>query len=113
MPLKLPTSPGPATLKPRLLTARNDLRPAFGGQTQRLSRLGSKWAIDVTLAAMTNAQSLAWSDLFEEVDRVVLALPQPGIDVGAPGTPLVAGGSQTGAAVVVDGVTDGYVLVRG
>ena len=47
MSVTLPTTPAPRSVTPRLVTARAELRSAFGGSTQRISRTGSRWAYDV------------------------------------------------------------------
>lgn len=59
MSVTLPTTPSPRSLTPRLVTARAELRSAFGGSTQRINRLGSRWAFEVELPPMTAANALA------------------------------------------------------
>jgi hypothetical protein len=113
MSVTLPTTPSPKSLTPRLITARAELRSAFGGSTQRINRLGSRWAFDVELPAMTAKNALAWSDLLTEADTCILNLPEPGIKIGASGTPLVNGASQTGASLITDGWTPRYYIPKG
>lgn len=113
MSVTLPTTPSPRSLTPRLVTARAELRSAFGGSTQRINRLGSRWAFEVELPPMTAANALAWTDLLTEVDTCILDLPEPGITIGSPGTPLVNGATQTGASLITDGWTAGYVIPKG
>jgi hypothetical protein len=113
MSVTLPTSPSPRSLTPRLVTARAELRSAFGGSTQRINRLGSRWAFEVELPPMTAANALAWTDLLVEADTGILELPEPGITIGSPGTPLVNGASQTGSSLITDGWTAGYVIPKG
>jgi hypothetical protein len=113
MPLTLPTSPQPAQFALELVTARNDLSPAFGGPVQRLNRKGSRWRATVSLPAMTYADALAWTDLRAEDDTVVLNVPQPGLSTGTPGAPLVKGAGQLGASLLIDGLTVGYVIRKG
>lgn len=113
MPLTLPTSPQPAQIAVGLVSARNDLVPAFGGPTQRLNRKGSRWRAQVTLPPMTYAEALAWTDLRAEADTVVLNVPQPGLEIGSPGTPLVNGAGQLGSSLAIDGLTAGYVVRKG
>jgi len=113
MSVSLPTSPSPRSITPRLVTARAELRSAFGGSVQRINRLGSRWAFDVELPPMSHAAALDWLDLLTEADTCILNLPEPGIVIGTPGTPLVNGAGQTGAALVTDGWTNGYVIPKG
>ena len=113
MSVTLPTSPAPRSITPRLITARAELRSAFGGSVQRINRLGSRWAFDVDLPPMTHAAALDWVDLLTEADTAILNLPEPGITIGSPGTPLVNGASQTGSSLVTDGWTNGYVIPKG
>lgn len=113
MAIALPTNPAPREASPRLITARNELRSAFGGSTQRINRLGSRWAIDITMPPMEYATAMAWAALLEEADTAVMRIYQPGFDTGSPGTPRVKGAGQTGNVLVVDGLTNGYVLKAG
>ncbi|MFN5614399.1 MAG: hypothetical protein ACK45V_01705 [Brevundimonas sp.] len=113
MPVTLPTSPAPASIAIGLISARNELSPAFGGPVQRLNRKGSRWRATVSLPAMTYAEALAWTDLRVEADTVVLDVPQPGLEIGTPGTPLVKGAGQLGASLLIDGLTVGYVVRKG
>lgn len=62
---------------------------------------------------MSHSSSLDWVNLLDETDTCVLNLPEPGITIGSPGTPLVNGGSQTGSSLVTDGWTSGYVIPKG
>jgi len=111
--LTLPTSPGLASLSPRLVTTRGELRGATGASLQRVGRTGSRWAIDGELPAMGHAAALAWVDLFAEVDTCVLEVPEPGVTMGTPGTPLVNGAGQTGSSLFTDGWIPGYTIVKG
>lgn len=113
MPLTLPTSPAPALLTPRLVTARNELRPAFGGSTQRLNRKGSRYAFDVEMPPMRYADALAWGDIETEDDTVVMLLPQPGVALGELGDPRIKGANQSGSTLIVDGLLSGKVVGRG
>lgn len=62
---------------------------------------------------MTHAQALEWVNIFHETDTCILQLPEPGITIGSPGTPLVNGATQTGTSLVTDGWTPGYVIPKG
>lgn len=113
MSITLPTSPQPRSITPRLVTVRADLRPAFGGATQRIARAGSRWAFDVEMPPMTAAMALDWVNILHETDTCILRLPEPGITIGSPGTPLVNGGSQTGSSLITDAWGASYAIPKG
>ena len=113
MSVTLPTSPSPKVLTPRLVTTRTDLRSAFGHAIQRANRAGSHWAFDVEMPPQSHSSVLDWVNLLDETDTCILNIPEPGITIGSPGTPLVKGGSQTGSSLITDGWTNGYVIPKG
>ena len=110
MTIALPTSSDIRMAGHRLISSAVDLRPAFGGGVQRLTRLGSRWAMTFQLTLMTYEDSLNWSDLEVEGDTVSLRIPQPGVDTGSPGTPVVDGAGQSGSTLNLRGLTPGYVM---
>lgn len=105
MAIALPTNLAPTAMTPRLISRRRDIEPTFGGPTTRIQRLGSRWAFDVEMPPMSYVEAMAWVAALAraEGDTVTLRLPQPGFNVGNPGTPLVNGGSQLGASINLDG----------
>lgn len=113
MSVTLPTSPSPSSITPRLITTRGELRSAFGGSMQRISRTGSRWAFDVVMPPMTAASALEWVNILEEADTCILRLPEPGITIGSPGTPLVNGATQTGTSLITDAWTASYAIPKG
>ena len=113
MSVTLPTSPSPSSITPRLITTRGELRSAFGGSMQRISRTGSRWAFDVVMPPMTAATALEWVNILEEADTCILRLPEPGITIGSPGTPLVNGATQTGTSLITDAWTASYASPKG
>jgi hypothetical protein len=108
--IALPDYPYPAAMTPRLVTGRAELRPAWGGDIQRLNRAGSRFAIDVTMPVMTYADAQDWSGINDQTDTVTMQIVQPGLDTGAPGVTLVNGASQSGSTLIIDGLTPYYVL---
>ena len=113
MSLILPTSPAPASMTVALISTKNTLTPATGGDEQEIRRKGSKYALTFSTPVMTYVRSMDWSDLHAEGETVVMRVFQPGFDTGYPGTPLVKGGGQIGSALVIDGLTPGYVISKG
>lgn len=110
MAIALPDYPYPASMTPRLVTGRAELRPAWGGDVQRLNRAGSRHAIDVTMPVMTYGAAQDWSDINDETATVTMQIVQPGLQTGVPGAPLVNGASQSGTTLAIDGFTPHYVL---
>lgn len=96
-----------------MITAKNVLAPAFGDGEQELLRKGSRYALTFQMPPMRYVTSMEWDDLMAEGDTVVMKVHQPGFDTGAPGTPRVNGAGQSGSALVIDGLTNGYVIRKG
>lgn len=115
MTITLPTSPLAASAKPRLVANAVQTQPIVGGVVQRKARLGTRWALDVTLPPMKYTTAMAWmADLASsETQEVVLTWPQPPGVVGDIGAPVVNGGGQAGSMLAVRGVTPGYVFAKG
>lgn len=114
MPLILPTWPGPSSMTPRPIFTRNETRPASGaGPVGRNLRPGTRWAWDIELPPMSYVESLAWDDLLSEDETVVMEILQPGLVIGAPGSPLINGANQSGRTLNLKGLTPGYVFRKG
>ncbi len=111
--LTLTTDPAPANMGIAMITAKNVLAPAFGDGEQELLRKGSRYALTFLMPPMRYVTSMEWDDLMAEGDTVVMKVHQPGFDTGAPGTPRVNGAGQSGSALVIDGLTNGYVIRKG
>ena len=112
MALALPDWPYPAALVPRLVSGRAGLRPAWGGDVQRLNRGGSHYAVEVSLPVQTYTDAQEWSAIDSENETVTLQMVQPGLDTGAPGAPKVKGASQSGSSILLDGLTPAYPIRR-
>jgi hypothetical protein len=110
MAIDLPSWPYPAKQTPRLVSGRAELRPAFGGDIQRLNRAGSRYAIEYVMPVMRYEDAQDWSDINDETSTVRMRIVQPGLDVGAPGITLVKGASQSGTTLIIDGFTPYHVL---
>lgn len=110
MSLALPTSPALFEYEPRIFRSGSELSPATGGPDQRLDRMGDRYALDVTMPPMTYETSRAWSDLDDWLETCTLRIPQPGLTIGSPGTPLINGADQTGRSLILNGLTPGYIL---
>lgn len=111
--LTLPTDPAPSNMGIGLVSAKNELTPAFGGDDQEILRKGTRYGLTFQMPPMTYVTSMGWDDLMAEGDTVLMRVFQPGFDVGAPGTPLVNGGAQSGTSLIIDGLTPYYVIRKG
>jgi hypothetical protein len=96
-----------------LLTNKNVLVSALGGNEQERQRKGSRYALAFTMPPMRYADSMAWDDLTAEGATVLMQVHQPGFDTGVSGAPLVNGGGQAGTSLMIDGLTPAYVLRKG
>lgn len=110
MALALPDCPWPATMTPRLITGRADLRTAWGGLGPRLNRGASRYAVDIALPVLTYQDAQEWSAIDDEDATVTLLVRQPGLDTGAPGLPKVKGAAQSGSSLLIDGLSAHYVI---
>lgn len=96
-----------------LLSSSNILSSAVNSDEQEIRRKGSRYALTYRMPVMTYVQSMDWDDLMSEGDLVRMPVHQPGFGTGAPGAPRVNGASQSGTALVVDGLTPQYVIRKG
>jgi hypothetical protein len=87
----------------------------MGGPDQRIARLGDRWILEVVCRPMRVAQAGAViTALLQGLsDKLLVAFPQPGLDVGSPGSPIVSGAGQTGSSLTISGFSDGYEIRNG
>ena len=114
MAIMLQELPAKTEYSMRAISAANTLSPAFGGADQRLSRKGSRFAIDVSIPALSAAgcgMGLIADLLRGETETLVLAIPEhlPAVAYGAP----VANDVSTGSVLAVKGLTPGAVIRKG
>jgi len=101
MPVTFPTIPRGTTFTPRLVRVSGDLTSPLGGPTQRITRLGSRYAADVALPSLDAACAARWlaCPLRAEAEGLTLALVVPQMikpkDLGA-----VTGTGAVGSDVV-------------
>lgn len=115
MAVTLPTTPSPSSAAPRLLDWGSDLVPALGGPTQRLSRLGSRFAVDYEMPPMEYETAMAWIQrlLRGKTERVLIEFFQPGFDPGNPGSPKVATAASGGTSLALKDLSSSYRLKEG
>lgn len=106
--ITLPTLPTIREARPRLVQFNTRLVPTLGGPEQRIQRMGSRFAVDFGIAALSPgpARSLLAAIMKAQSlgSTVVTSFPQPAF-TDSIGTPLVNGASQTGSALAIDGLT--------
>jgi len=115
MSFALPTTPKARHHTWEYVTKAVDTDPPLGGASQRLSRLGDRFAITIHLMTMDYECAMAWlaDRVKATVETVTYPVPQRGFDPTSPGTILVNGASQAGTTLNADGVTPGYVFRKG
>ncbi len=99
------------TVQPDIVSSRVNQRSATGGNAQRIGRKGSHFRIDFVSEPLDPDEARQWGDLRAEDDVVRIPVPQPGLDIGAPGTDCtVTGGPQSGANLTITGLTPHYAI---
>ena len=106
----MPTQPGFRASRFGLETHTQRFASAFTRAEQRQLLAGSRWKANFTLPRMKRAQAAEWQAFFLRLDGGINTFyaydPDGRIPRGAAtGTPLVAGGSQTGSSLNIDGAT--------
>jgi hypothetical protein len=116
MPVILPTSPEPCAPygPPTVVSLRNDVTSLVGGNRQRSNRKGDHYRVRFNMPPLTYEEAMVWRRLMTGADTVVMTIPQPGFDTGAPGSEIaVNGGGQLGTSLIIKGVTPHYVFRAG
>ena len=112
-PILLPSTPALKTDTPTMLDWGGALTPPNGGPTQNLMRLGTRHSLDFTLPLMpTEPDGRIWAAKLRLAKLYGALLPfgQDGLNIGAPGAPLVDGGGQAGTILVLRGFRPWYVV---
>lgn len=115
-PITLPETRAIRVDKPRLLDWGGPLTPPLGGAVQYLNRLGTRWAIDVTIPIQrSGSDARTWSAALAQakINGAMIWLRQDGFNPGTPGAPLVNGAGQMGTTLVVDGFAAAYQAKAG
>lgn len=109
--IMLPSTPGVRAVRMMVLSFGSVLTPFLGGPTQRINRLGTRWAMRVTMPPIRAEAARPWLDALSRgtEDGVVMRIPQD-IDVGDPGAPLVSAAVTAGMVLPIKGLTPGYAV---
>lgn len=105
-----------ATASPSLMDWAALQEPALGGVTQRIARLGSRYAIDFTSPPLRiEPEGRRWIALLQQAQRsgARLAFPQVEFVVGTPGSPTVDGAHTGGTTLSIAGATPNYAIKQG
>lgn len=115
MAVTLPTTPSPSSASARLLDWGADQVPSLGGPAQRLSRLGSRFAVDYEMPPMEYETAMAWIQrlLRGKTERVLIEFFQPGFSAGSPGSPKVATAATGGTSLSLKELSSGYRIKEG
>lgn len=114
MSITLQTLPRATIYSMRAISAANTLSPAFGGAVQRLARKGARFALDVSVPAISAGacgMGLVTDLLRGETETLVAAIPEA-LPVVAYGAPLV-NGVVAGSVLPVDGLPVGALVRKG
>lgn len=96
-----------------VVSSRIHQKSATGGNAQRIGRKGSHYTCDFATHPLDRDEARDWLDLRNEEEAVIVAVPQPDLEIGAPGVGSVDGGPQSGAALSVKGMTPNYAVRKG
>ncbi|MFC3711258.1 hypothetical protein ACFOMD_01665 [Sphingoaurantiacus capsulatus] len=116
MAILLPAEPVPQSWTPRAMDWGGELVPVLGGETQRLNRLGDRFAVEVVLTPTQDAaQALAYISRLRRGRRegARMPFPQLNLPIGNPGELRVHGSGQAGSSLTVRGATTGYGFREG
>ena len=104
----MPTSPRIQSVVFRMASRNAISTSPFTFQQQVIAHQGQRWEVDVSLPPMRRDQAAAWLAWLAKLDGTLHTFnvgdPMNASPQGsAGGTPLVAGASQTGASINIDG----------
>ena len=107
MTIYAPLKPGPSQFDPMILENSTTLTPFLGGVDQRINRLGDRFGVVFSTPQMDHAISGNWIAFLmaARTQEAAVRWVEPGAPRRSYGVPRVAGGSQTGTTLAVDGVT--------
>ncbi len=116
MSVLLPSLPGIRTAEPQLLDFGAVQQGALGGAAQRLNRLGNRFGLAVELPpalSATHGRIYVAKLLRALTEGAIYPFPQPGLNIGTPGSPVVDGAGQSGSLLNLRGFAEGYLIREG
>jgi hypothetical protein len=116
MAIELPQPRLPKAAVPKLLDWGSDQKAPQGGAFQRLNRIGSRFSLDISYTRLKpepDARILARRLRRAKTEGALFPVPQPGLQIGNPGNPVVDGGGQSGSSIAIRGFAPGYAVREG
>lgn len=114
MTLHLPADIDVTSCAPYPVSARREHRPVTGGgPISRVTRMGTRWAMAIQIAPYAYADALDLTDLEDDEERISVPIPQPGLEIGDPGNPVIDGAGQSGNQYALRGLVPGYTIRKG
>lgn len=97
----------------RYISNHLDLQPSGGGETQRVNRLGDRFAFETSFKVL-GAQGIGLIAVLNanKGSKVRVLIPQP-IVVGSPGSSVLVNGANAGQTLVVKGVAASHPFKSG
>ena len=92
-----------------------DMVPQFGGQTQRVARLGSKWSLQVAMRSLSYVQGAYYMALLEQGALGLVSAPVPQLmsNSGAGTSVVVDGVAQAGTSITLSGFPANFTIPQG
>jgi hypothetical protein len=90
--------------------------PGLGGAISYEGRFGDRWMMRFRTPLMhIEPDWRRLSALFDDAERLggIVEIPQPDLNIGAPGTPLVSATTASGRNIPIDGLTPHYAIRAG
>ncbi|NKI99582.1 hypothetical protein [Novosphingobium sp. SG707] len=116
MPVMLPRKRGVKVDKVHFVDFGGQLKPFMGGPVQTILRLGSRFALEVTIPLMrAEPDGRIWSSRLTQakIFGALMHYRQDGLTIGLPGSPVVDGAGQTGFALALRGLRPSYAIREG
>lgn len=114
MSILLPATPAVRSMRPMVMSYGSVLTPFLGGPTQRINRLGTRWAMRVSMPPMRAEVGRRWVDALSRGTESGVLMPiVQDIDVGNPGAPLLSAAVTAGMLLPIKGLTPGYMAKAG
>lgn len=116
MAVELPQPRLPQKAVPQYLDYGADQKAPMGGAYQRLNRLGNRFALQITyprLKPEPDGRILASRLRRAKTEGALFPVPQPGLDLGSPGSPVVNGAGQMGSSLTLRNFAPGYTVREG
>lgn len=113
--IEFPADVVPNSATPSLIDFGGVIRPATGGETLQLLRLGNRYRVEMTLPTETAEARLVAISRLRKAKREGLRVPYPlqGVDQAGGGLLVVDGAGQTGNSINLRGGTPGFVIREG